>query len=192
MPTETELKIKIPNQEAYQKILAFFGSPLSEIKQTNYYFDTKDHELLEKHVMARVRFDGDVYTATVKSEAKQSGGVQSCLELEEKLASFSLEQNSLNAVFGKLLKNIFSLEDKNLFCIGSIHNIRKIFNLKNQIIELDQTIINDQLHYELEIEADSRIPEFDEYFKNLFSELDIAHSYETSKYARFLASLNQA
>lgn len=76
--TSLEIEFKcLINKEQYESLLKEFNIKPQDIKeQINYYFDTKDLELRKKHIMCRIRQNGEQYKITVKTKNENNDNVE--------------------------------------------------------------------------------------------------------------------
>lgn len=186
---ELELKIKIPDQESYFRILDEFGDKFLLIHQRNIYYDTLTGDLSAHKIMFRIRNANNKWSATVKSNASQVDGVQEAIENEIELPNKPTSTNELLEAFSQL-ENKDLLNGGDLISLGEIVNDRYVYKkLSSELFEIDHTIIAGNDFYEIEVEANN-IEEVRKYLKDMFDKLALPFEYSESKYKRFLSFIS--
>jgi inorganic triphosphatase YgiF len=78
---ETEIKLRIPNENVFERIKAHIdAAPYRQSEPVEYamkavYYDTPGHDLERRKWSLRVRDEGGVSVGTFKSEGTAQGGV---------------------------------------------------------------------------------------------------------------------
>lgn len=71
--SETEIKLQLENEAAWQTICQLLGPPTSEVVQRNHFFDTPDGALGRQQLALRVRDEGTRAWITVKGPKRRIG-----------------------------------------------------------------------------------------------------------------------
>ncbi|MBE5749201.1 MAG: HAD family hydrolase, partial [Clostridiales bacterium] len=174
---ENELKIRL-DQSEYNKLLSFCKT--QPVLQTNHYFDTTKN----LSQMLRIRQKGNKFALQHKNRCKVDGNVfnsqESGIEVDEKFLQNSIE-NGLDKDF---VNKIFSCNfDQNLKYLGFSQTYRAKFDFFGHKIELDKTIVDDAIDFELEYESDS---EGIESLSQILKQQGIVFKQSCAKYQRFL------
>ena len=194
--TEVEVKLRIPDAASYDALAqALIPCFKQAHEQENYFFDGAGKELSSKRVVLRLRFyDTDRKAViTVKGAQKLEGGVGIAPEEEEtvdpKLARSYLSDpqtmlESTSPLIGKL-KSQFELK-KGLVALGGFHNLRKEYQWRGNLLELDQSSYPWGTLHELECETE-RPQELKQELEDLLTSHGVPYSYTTkSKFANFV------
>ncbi|MBR2303447.1 MAG: CYTH domain-containing protein, partial [Clostridia bacterium] len=174
---ENELKIRL-DQSEYNKLLSFCKTP--PVLQTNHYFDTTKN----LSQMLRIRQKGNKFALQHKNRCKVDGNVfnsqESCIEVDQNFLQNAvkngLDKEFVNKTFGCNF-------DNNLKYLGFSQTYRAKLDFFGHEIELDKTIVDNVVDFELEYESD------DEGIKNLakiLKEQGIVFKQSCAKYQRFL------
>lgn len=92
MTRNKELEFKtIITEKQYNELLKEFDLENNIFTQTNYYFDTDDHKLLNDHIVLRIRQKCENYKLTKKTEAKV-GAEETHLFITKEKAKQMLEE----------------------------------------------------------------------------------------------------
>jgi len=138
---EIEFKTLI-DEKTYNNLLKEFNLLDKTFVQTNYYFDTKNYDLMDKKTVLRIR-KKDQYKLT-KKEKNELGNQETSIYLTDEEAN-------------KMLKNGFDANIINEDCyvnlITSLKTTRAKTNYKNGIIFFDKSEYNGITDYEIEYEA---------------------------------------
>lgn len=194
--TEVEVKLRIPDAASYETFAqALIPCFKQAHEQENWFFDGAGKELSAKRVVLRLRFyDTDRKAViTVKGAQKLEGGVGIAPEEEEtvdpKIARGYLADpqtllESSSPLIGKL-KTQFGLK-KGLVGLGNFHNLRKEYQWRGNLLELDQTSYPWGTLHELECETE-RPQELKKELEELLRSHGVPFSYTTkSKFANFV------
>lgn len=141
---ENEFKVML-NREQYETLRSFYDWD-KVIEQTNYYYDTAELTLSDRHVTCRVRKIGGDCFLQIKLP---NGRDYSRIELEKKLGAEVPEELSadlLNALAGERSE----LPDVRL--LGALSTTRGVKRFEGAEIDLDKSEYFGKTDYELEIE----------------------------------------
>lgn len=211
---EVEVKIRLPNRDAYDKLTEILGTGIKAThEQENYFFDGPNRELGSTRTVLRLRFYNGSKKAviTVKGEQLLKDGIGRASEVEEFLAdaadarmaflpsASSLALPSLNAEGGlggdpsvmltasPLLRSLnerWGLQS--LVCLGGFRNLRKEYAWEGETLELDETYFAHGTLYEVEIET-SEPEKLRDKMEGLLTVHGISYSYSSvSKFANFI------
>ncbi|XVF74781.1 hypothetical protein PTKIN_Ptkin13bG0139300 [Pterospermum kingtungense] len=195
---EVEVKLRLPNSNSHQK-LSNLLSPFhtKTLLQENIFFDTPNSTLASNYSALRIRFYNlDSYSIlSLKSKPNLSQGISQVEEHEEPIdpslaRSFLpnpkglLELTSSSQIMTRV-KGEFGVDD--LVCLGGFKNVRGVYDWKGLKLELDETIYDFGVSYE--IECESTEPERDKkLIEGLLEENGIDYNYSSiNKFAVFLS-----
>lgn len=155
--------------------------------QTNYYFDTADFQLKEKHIGLRVRTLSKNAEITLKVPEKVG-----LLEINDSLSTAQAQAiidsgilpNS-GAVYNKLITLGIAKDDLRL--IGSLTTKRAEKKLPQGLLALDESWYNEQHDFELELEVSDAIIGKKEFFA-LLDTLNIKEKPSPNKIQRMMQS----
>lgn len=140
---ENEFKVML-TAEQYTKLYSMYGWD-REHTQKNYYFDTPQLSLVQRHITCRVRLLEGVYYLQMKLP---NGAAYSRIELEQTLGDalpYTLSAEQLNALTGRT-----DMPDVGL--IGELSTLRSIKHIDGAELDLDRSVYFGKTDYELEIE----------------------------------------
>lgn len=143
---ENEFKV-ILTREQYETLLAFYDWD-RVIEQTNYYYDTPELTLSDRHITCRVRKIGEDCFLQIKLP---NGRDYSRIELEKKLGAEvpgELSAELLNDLAGERAEP--PLPDVRL--LGALSTTRGVKRFEGAEIDLDKSEYFGKTDYELEIE----------------------------------------
>lgn len=141
---ENEYKVML-TREQYEKLCLLCDWDRI-IEQTNYYYDTEDLSLSDRHITCRVRKTDNECFLQVKLP---NGADYSRIELEKKLGDEvprDLSAELLNALAGEYEQ----LPDVRL--LGALKTTRRVKRFEGAEIDLDQSSYFGKTDFELEIE----------------------------------------
>ncbi|GKV07578.1 hypothetical protein SLEP1_g19331 [Rubroshorea leprosula] len=193
---EVEVKLRLPNSDSHQK-LSNLLSPfhLKTFVQENFFFDTPHSTLAFAYSALRLRFYNlDSHSVlSLKSKPKLSQGISRVQELEEPISpevarSFVANPRELlglttPSVIMKRVREEFGVDE--LVCLGGFRNVRGVYDWKGLKLELDETIYEFGVSYEIECETTE--PERDRrLIEGLLEENGIVYKYsDVNKFAVF-------
>ncbi len=197
---EIEIKLDLGSFTNYLKLLGYLGQIDSELKQTNCFFDTEDHQISKEGWALRVRLEPERGLVTVKSKtiSNDKAAVREELEAEISCADAENVINLNNDILSLNIKPIEFVKEKwnpsALSKLVHFENNRqcKEFKIGDHlcIFEIDSTSFSDgSVDYELEIELknESEIVTIYDNLKKLFTSLHIHFENQSaSKFARAL------
>ncbi|KAK6267688.1 hypothetical protein QUC31_011848 [Theobroma cacao] len=195
---EVEVKLRLLNSISHQKLsnlLSCFHT--KTLIQENIFFDTPKSTLASNNAALRLRFyDLDSYSIlSLKSKPELSQGISQVEEHEEPIdpslaRSFLANPRGLldltsSSQIMKRVKGEFGADE--LVCLGGFKNVRGVYDWKGLKLELDETLYDFGVSYE--IECESKEPERDKKsIEGLLEENGIDYEYsELNKFAVFLS-----
>ncbi|MBT3783976.1 CYTH domain-containing protein [bacterium] len=190
---EREVKLCLQKREFFL-ILNYLqekGEFLEEQSQVNYYLDSPGRELLDKGEMFRLRLLDESVLITLKYNVHATDGFFECSQVEEEFCRKELD--SPEEIISELnLEEFFPYLPSELVVVGSLSNLRRVFQWGIYILELDETTLPGQ-EIEYELECETKDPQdFKKEIQKLFQELNLEmRPQKKTKYARFLQSLNE-
>lgn len=191
---EVEVKIRLPNREAYDKAAAFLNpGKVAVYQQENFFFDGANKELSSRRVISRVRMynKDEKATLTIKGKAIVENGIQRASEVEEELpvaiAREALTNPDMLLTVSKLfdsMKEQFGLTS--LMALGGFRNVRTVCMWEGNTMELDETQYEHGTLFEIECETEDPEALRDQLEAEL-SKNGIQYSYsKTTKFANFV------
>jgi uncharacterized protein YjbK len=188
MTQEIEIEFKnLLTKQEYLHLLEHLPFPEDGQKQVNYYFETEDFKLRQKHSALRIREKNEMFQLTLK-EPYQQGLLETHDSLSSEEATQWLQGNPIpkEATTKQLLQLGITVAELKLF--GSLTTIRREYKQDDLIFVLDQSFYHDQVDYELEIEATNH--EIGQQAINkLLNEWKITKRDTPNKIARFFRSI---
>lgn len=140
---EIEVKSRI-NEKTYQELLSYYDLNSLTFKQTNYYFDTPELNLLNQFVTLRIREKNNSCKITLKQRAPNG-----CLEqhlIIDSHTKHELLKNGFNV--GTYFQNI----DYEVKYLAKLVNTRVKMLYDGGTIFLDKSTYNNITDYEIEYE----------------------------------------
>lgn len=188
MAQEIEIEFKnLLTKAEFNLLLDAFAFPKDARKQTNFYFETEDFRLKDKHSALRIREKNDKYTLTLK-EPYEDGLLESHDPLTKQEATAWIEGNPVAKEFtSKQLANL-NIPEKDFKYYGSLETKRHEIKFKNVLVVLDYSKYNQQEDYELELEAED-YNTGEQIFKEILDKHQIPNRYTPSKIERFFHTL---
>ncbi|KAK8481115.1 hypothetical protein V6N13_032828 [Hibiscus sabdariffa] len=195
---EVEVKLRLPNPESHQKLSDLLSPFLAQtLLQENVFFDTPTTALAAAKSALRLRFYNlDSHSVlSLKSKPKLSQGISRVEEQEEPIdpslaRSFLTDPNALlelenDSRIMQRVRGEFGVNE--LICLGGFKNVRGVYVWKGLKLELDETIYDFGVSYE--IECESKEPERDKkLIQDFLRENGIDFNYsEVNKFAVFLS-----
>ncbi|GLI68132.1 hypothetical protein VaNZ11_012451 [Volvox africanus] len=193
-PMEIEIKIRLPDRAAYDKVAAALEQGrTASYAQANYFFDGPNRELNSRRVVLRLRtYNGDEKaTITLKGKQILENGIGRASEVEEGVDStaaprYLAEPTSMlqELPLIKTTAEKFGLES--LVSLGGFRNQRVCYTWEGHVLELDETAFDHGTLYEIECETNH--PEIlRDRLESFLSSLGVSYSYsQTSKFANFI------
>jgi len=154
---ETELKLEI-TENIYNIFRDKISRKSKKVCQINHFFDSKENHLLKIKWTLRIRIEDDKAFITAKGPGKKNGAIYSRPEYESDLSK-SKAENLLSGFYLSSLNKLPVEEAKRR--VGDLYvspflsfkNERIYFEWRKLNIELDKTIIKNNIFYEIEIET---------------------------------------
>ncbi|XP_042055366.1 triphosphate tunnel metalloenzyme 3-like isoform X1 [Salvia splendens] len=161
---EVEVKLRLPNKSAHQKLLAAL-SPFHAAThhQHNTFYDGSAAELSSRRAVLRLRFheepDRPKCFVTLKANAVLANGVSRVEEDEEEVdysigKACSENPQKLKDVDSRVLRRVkeeFGIES--YVSLGGFKNVRNVFEWKGVELEIDQVSYEFGDMYEIECES---------------------------------------
>ena len=162
---EIEFKTAIKKDE-YEKLIQLFNLENEIFTQTNYYFDTLDYSLLNKHVILRIR--EKAHNIKLTSKTPQDIGTLERHIILEKKEAYKMIKEGFNA-------NIIGI-DKNVVNVASLTTHRATTSYKKGKLFFDKNTYYSITDYEIEFEYDD-----EEKGKQIFLEFLKEHNIDYVK-----------
>ncbi|GFR45936.1 hypothetical protein Agub_g7398 [Astrephomene gubernaculifera] len=215
-PMEVEVKIRLPDRAAYDKVAAALsaassssdispaapgadissssaGGRIASHAQANYFFDGPARELNSRKVVLRLRtYNGDEKaTVTLKGRQILENGIGRASEVECEVPPAAAARYL--AAPSDMLREVDIVRtaaDKfglnSLVGLGGFRNQRDCFRWRGHTLELDETAFEHGTLYEIECETD-RPEELRDQLEAFLRQLGVSYSYSgTSKFANFI------
>lgn len=147
---ENEFKVML-TAEQYEQIHSMFARSWSrELEQVNYYYDTPELEMSEKHITVRVRRVSGGYFLQMKLPAESAGnGAVSRVELEKELSGLPQQ------ISGEELRELSGWKLPDVSLLGELSTRRSVKFFDGAEIDLDKSEYFGRTDYELEVEYTS-------------------------------------
>ena len=144
---ENEFKIMLTSGQ-YEEIHEMYSECWDrELEQVNYYYDTPELEMSDRHITVRVRKINDDYFLQVKLPAESAGnGAVSRVELEKRLTGLP------KTISGADLTELSGFQAPEVFLLGELTTRRSVRLLDGAEIDLDKSTYFGRTDYELEVE----------------------------------------
>ncbi|GIL90756.1 hypothetical protein Vretimale_16842 [Volvox reticuliferus] len=193
-PMEVEIKIRLPDRAAYDKVATALGEGrTASYAQANYFFDGPNRELNSRRVVLRLRtYNGDEKaTITLKGKQILENGIGRASEVEEDIdpavaARYLVEPNSMLREVPLIRTTAEKFGLASLVSLGGFQNQRVCYTWEGHVLELDETAFDHGTLYEIECETDH--PEMlRDSLESFLASLGVSYSYsQTSKFANFI------
>ncbi len=183
MKKNLEIEYKsLLTKEEFELLLKHFHSH-TIMDQTNYYFDTKDFDLLKQKANVRIRKINDSFEFTLKQSLNE--GV-----LEHSLSVGSSDVSELS--HPEIVKLLDQLNvNTPLISIGSIRTIRYLIKDEYKEICLDHSFINNYQDYEIEYELIKEHSTSYVDFMKILNNHSIQFKKAKPKFVRFIETITQ-
>ncbi|HLQ95501.1 MAG TPA: CYTH domain-containing protein [Pseudogracilibacillus sp.] len=190
MNQEIEIEFKTVIQEndfkALHKQLPFDDQP---VKQINYYFETNQQDFKRKRCALRIREKAGKYTLTLKEPHKE-GILETHDELtKEECTAWLQGQPVIKPNTNKQLAAL-GIQEKNIFYFGALKTERYTYQTTDLLYVLDKSEYNQQLDYELELEA-TDYTAGEQAFGELLKQYNIIKQEPVTKIERFFNTLQE-
>lgn len=169
---EIEFKTKISKEE-YEKLIELYNLKDKVFTQTNYYFDTPSHSLINQGIVLRIR--EKAHNIKLTSKTPQETGLLERHIVLEKTEAYKMIENGFDASIieiNEFVKNIATLK-----------TYRAKMNYKSGILFFDMNTYYDEIDFEIEFESNNEelgLIEFNEFL----NEHNITFVKMSSKSAR--------
>ena len=141
---EIEYKTKISKEE-YERLIDLFNLKESIFTQTNYYFDTPNHSLINNDIILRIREKS--HNIKLTSKTPQETGVLERHIILDKDEAYKMIENGFNA-------NIIEI-NLDVKLIASLTTHRCKMNYKSGTLFFDMNTYYDETDYEIEFESEN-------------------------------------
>ncbi|MDT8978713.1 CYTH domain-containing protein [Paenibacillus sp. chi10] len=190
---ERELKLLLQH-DSYKKIINSVEQNPTPIRQTNYYFDSRDFKLEKSGVTLRIRNEDTQWLLCAKIKSNSDNSFISSKEIETSITELEFEylKGNPSEIFKRINKDEVDLcnivDSSELFLLGSIENERlKLKLFSDYILELDHSIFpGGNESYELEVEGVSSEKECSNIMNQLQKMGIDFYLNNKSKYKRFV------
>lgn len=179
---EIEFKMMLTENE-YNTLRQHRPFPKQAVTQTNYYFETEDFLLKQKKCALRIRKKNDTYTLTLKQPHKQ-GILETHKSLTESEAKSWLDEKPILDEEMTNYLEMLNIPINNLKFYGSLTTERRQFEQHNIVYVLDKSFYNNEVDFELEIEAPTQNLG-KQSFQSLLDEFNIKQKQTLTKIERF-------
>ncbi|MCT2535662.1 CYTH domain-containing protein [Aquibacillus koreensis] len=189
MPQEIEIEFKnLLTKQEYDQLLSHFNlSPSQAIVQTNHYFETNDFQLKQAKSALRIREKNDLFQLTLKQPHPEG-----LLETHDTLTMTEAESWINGTIVPKphVAKqlNELGIDFAQLRYGGSLITHRLETAFKDVVVVLDYSTYNDELDYELELEAKTKASG-QQIFDELLHDHKIPKRETPNKIQRFYSTL---
>ncbi|RKQ32634.1 CYTH domain-containing protein [Oceanobacillus halophilus] len=190
MAQEIEIEYKnLLTKEEFKILLDKLPFPEYSVKQSNYYFETKEFALKEKGCALRIREKNGKYRLTLK-EPHELGLQETHDVLTEEEANQWINGHIIPKP--EVMKQIHHLgvNPHDLVYFGKLITERREVSFQNTLLVLDYSTYNEKEDYEFELEA----PDEDtgiETFHSILTEFGIKKKTTPNKIKRFFKSLEK-
>ncbi|MGJ9458788.1 CYTH domain-containing protein [Oceanobacillus sp. CF4.6] len=188
MTQEIEIEYKnLLTKAEFERLLYSLPFPLSGIKQTNHYFETKDFLLKENGCALRIREKEGKYQLTLK-EPHPEGLLETHDWLTDQEANSWLDGHIIpkENTEKQLLEKGIALK-KLVYC-GQLTTVRREIQYLDVLLVLDNSTYHDQEDFEFELEAKTRETGL-QMFQHILSEHHIQNRETPNKIERFFYSM---
>ncbi|MGE0491882.1 MAG: CYTH domain-containing protein [Vulcanimicrobiota bacterium] len=189
--TEKELKFIVPDEPAYQRLLALLGEPQARMQQVNRYFDTPDGRVTAGFAALRERTESGRRVLTFKAGKRQQDGYFEALEFECELDDQLFPDQCWG--LAPMVEFTSRFGEGPLVEQGATENLRLCFRLSGGwLLELDRTVFpGGRVEFEAEVETEDPEATRAE-LATLFAQAQVALTPQTkTKYARFLEAVQR-
>lgn len=152
---EIEAKMLLSKKD-YDMLVKELHFPEEKVKQTNYYFDSKDQILKKYGMILRIRHSSEQYVLTMKAPLSE-GLLEKNQNLSNKEAEDLIDHNIFpNGDIANFL-DMLQIEAKNLVVLATLTTSRKHIEYNNTKLDISQNTYGDKVDFELECDSDSAI-----------------------------------
>lgn len=152
---EIEAKILL-SKNNYEKLVKELKFPEEKLKQTNYYFDSKNQVLKKYGMILRIRETDGNYVLTMKAPLSE-GLLEKNQNLTEKEADDLIDHNIFpqGDIFNFL--EMLQIEPSILIVLATLTTARRHIEYNGTILDISQNNYGNKIDYELECDSDSAI-----------------------------------
>jgi len=176
------------NYESYTLLKSFYFKDVSPFTQTNFYMDTEDFKLRDKHIAMRIRDAGKVKEMTLKIP-QQIGVMEYNIPLDDSLLTqdFFEVETLPEPIRSELIRRDIHAPLK---VFGALSTERMETEYESGLLVLDASAYLDTEDFELEYEV-SDYDSGKQIFDNLLKQHNIPVSVSKNKVQRFYDHLMQ-
>lgn len=190
MTQEIEIEYKnLLTKKEFNYLLDSLPFPDESLKQTNFYFETKDFSLKENGSALRIREKDGHYRLTLK-EPHPEGLLETHDTLTTNEAMDWLDGSNIAKEHTTKQLNKMNISPQDLIYYGSLITHRREINYRQVLLVLDYSIFNGKTDYELELEAPNETIGL-ETFNTILTANQIPKRKAANKIQRFFASLSK-
>lgn len=189
MTQEVEIEYKtLLTKEEYKHLEKELPFPNDALRQTNHYFDTYNFTLRNSHCALRIREKNGTYTLTFKQPHKEGILETKNKVTKEQFLSWQNDKPTVDNIEDvvQALRE-FEIDVDSLRYYGSLTTDRKKFTKDDITYVIDISRYNQQIDYELEIEATTK-QRAEETFLNVLETYHIQRVPTLAKIERFYRS----
>ena len=154
---EIEFKTKISKDE-YERLIDLFNLKDKVFIQTNYYFDTNSHSLINQGIVLRIR--EKTHNIKLTSKTPQDGALLERHIVLEKQEAYKMIENGFDAKIIEI--NVFVTN------VATLKTHRAKMNYKSGTLFFDMNEYYDTVDFEIEFESDNNeigLQEFNEFLQ---------------------------
>lgn len=188
MHEEIEIEFKhMLTLEQFQTLLKELPFPELPIVQTNYYFETNEHTLINKRCALRIRLKHGTYQCTFKEPHPEG-----ILETHDDLTKEEAEgwMKGIVPPIPHILRrlDIHDIDIHDISYIGSLTTDRYTYDTDGLQYVLDLSLYGENIDYELEIEATS-YERGNRAYKQIVDQFQLPSKQPITKIERFLREM---
>jgi len=189
VPQEIEIEYKnLLTREEFTYLLESFPFPERSQRQVNYYFETKDLSLSKKKCALRIREKNAAYKLTLKQPHRE--GILETTDRLTKEEAFSwIEGEVIPKQHTTFQLKQLSISPSDLTYFGSLITERREVKYRDVLLILDYSTYNNNVDYELEIEAPNHEIGLI-ILDKLINKYNIQRKHTPNKIQRFFSTLN--
>lgn len=189
MSQEIEIEFKTIIQEkdftSLQQSMPFSSQP---VKQINYYFETNQQDFKRNQSALRIREKNGAYILTLKEPHKE-GILETHDELTKEECAAWLNNAPIVKPHTHQQLAALGIQEKDISYFGFLKTERYTYATADLLYVLDKSEYNQQLDYELELEATDYI-RGEQAFHHLLQQYNIAKQQPVTKIERFFHTLS--
>ena len=162
---EIEFKTKI-NKDEYEYFIKLFDLEKQIFAQTNYYFDTTNHDLIDNHIILRIR--EKAHNIKLTSKTPQEIGTLEKHVILNKDTAYKMIKEGFDASIIDINQNVVN--------VATLTTYRATIEYKGGKLFFDKNTYYNTIDYEIEFECDD-----EQHGKELFLEFLNEHNIQYVK-----------